>query len=208
MKKLLILFIILLFNTFLIYALNLDDVYMQLKNLKEIENNIKFKELEITKLKLKSTNNAWDFINRRSNEQIIQKRSNLMRELNNLYFKQQQIIDDLLNKREEIIKNLDKYKNIHSFVEILNSLDDLQYNKLIQLDFDFKITNNNELNKRHLELLKSKRKEIMNYLDYLELKQKLFKELNKPDFSEQIIKQRENLKNKIDKLDNLIKNFK
>jgi len=208
MKKLLILFIILLFNTFLIYALNLDDVYMQLKNLKEIENNIKFKELEITKLKLKSTNNAWDFINRRSNEQIIQKRSNLMRELNNLYFKQQQIIDDLLNKREEIIKNLDKYKNIHSFVEILNSLDDLQYNKLIQLDFDFKITNNNELNKRHLELLKSKRKEIMNYLDYLELKQKLFKELNKPDFLEQIAKQRENLKNKIDKLDNLIKNFK
>ena len=208
MKKLLILFMILLFNAFLIYALNLDDVYMQLKNLKEIENNIKFKEVEITKLKLKSTNNAWDFINRRSNEQIIQKRSNLMRELNNLYFKQQQIIDDLLNKREEIIKNLDKYKNIHSFVEILNSLDDLQYNKLIQLDFDFKITNNNELNKRHLELLKSKRKEIMNYLDYLELKQKLFKELNKPDFSEQIIKQRENLKNKIDKLDNLIKNFK
>jgi len=208
MKKLLILFIILLFNTFLIYALNLDDVYMQLKNLKEIENNIKFKELEITKLKLKSTNNAWDFINRRSNEQIIQKRSNLMRELNNLYFKQQQIIDDLLNKREEIIKNLDRYKNIHSFVEILNSLDDLQYNKLIQLDFDFKITNNNELNKRHLELLKSKRKEIMNYLDYLELKQKLFKELNKPDFLEQIAKQRENLKNKIDKLDNLIKNFK
>ena len=208
MKKLLILFMILLFNTFLIYALNLDDVYMQLKNLKEIENNIKFKELEITKLKLKSTNNAWDFINRRSNEQIIQKRSNLMRELNNLYFKQQQIIDDLLNKREEIIKNLDRYKNIHSFVEILNSLDDLQYNKLIQLDFDFKITNNNELNKRHLELLKSKRKEIMNYLDYLELKQKLFKELNKPDFLEQIAKQRENLKNKIDKLDNLIKNFK
>jgi hypothetical protein len=208
MKKLLILFMILLFNAFLIYALNLDDVYMQLKNLKEIENNIKFKEVEITKLKLKSTNNAWDFINRRSNEQIIQKRSNLMRELNNLYFKQQQIIDDLLNKREEIIKNLDKYKNIHSFVEILNSLDDLQYNKLIQLNFDFKITNNIELNKRHLELLKSKRKEIMNYLDYLELKQKLFKELNKPDFSEQIIKQRENLKNKIDKLDNLIKNFK
>jgi len=208
MKKLLILFMILLFNAFLIYALNLDDVYMQLKNLKEIENNIKFKEVEVTKLKLKSTNNAWDFINRRSNEQIIQKRSNLMRELNNLYFKQQQIIDDLLTKREEIIKNLDKYKNIHSFVEILNSLDDLQYNKLIQLDFDFKITNNIELNKRHLELLKSKRKEIMNYLNYLELKQKLFKELNKPDFSEQIIKQRENLKNKIDKLDNLIKNFK
>lgn len=207
MKKIMILFFYIFYNVFLLLALDIDYISKQLKNLKILESEIRFKELEISKLKLKSTNNPWDFVNRRTNEQIIQKRSNKMRELNNLYVKQQQIIDDLLDKRKEIIKNIDKHLDNSIFIEILNSLDDLQYNRIIQQNFDIKIPKNTEFNKVNIDLLQSKHKEIENFLHYLDLKQKLLEKAKIFNFNELITKQKDNLKSKFDKLDNLIKNL-
>jgi|GEM_PF-4832631 len=173
MNKIFYLFFIL----FIIYNNTLlcsNDLILELKkqisNLNNLKKLVKLKERQLNNLKISGSKNVWNFFDRKNNESVIMVRNRLLKELNSLNIKINDIESNLILKRNFLIEKIDDMILNKEYLELLNYIDDLYYDNLIKnqpsnekiVDIELQHERNLKINEYLLKIKK--------FIDYLNVK--------------------------------------
>ncbi len=173
MNKIFYLFFIL----FIIYNNTLlcsNDLILELKkqisNLNNLKKLVKLKERQLNNLKISGSKNVWNFFDRNNNESVIMVRNRLLKELNSLNIKINDIESNLILKRNFLIEKIDDMILNKEYLELLNYIDDLYYDNLIKnqpsnekiVDIELQHERNLKINEYLLKIKK--------FIDYLNVK--------------------------------------